>query len=150
MRINANSNPIDNPTSDSPELVCKEGMTDIFEVGRVAGQPKVVLQPGKGYEITIRLHTGAMSSTGSEAMEEWKYRAFGNAVVFEVTSKLRSGVLVAMQGVRRTKVLRDATSGKVFYQNVNILTGCDVLDERISLADTMIKELQTYDRFPKR
>lgn len=142
-------NPINTPNQEY--LACKTGLTDIIELGRIAGQPKVTEKPGSnGYEIIFKLHIGAtVHPVGSEQIEEWRRFAWKKREFNTILSKVRSGMLVAFQGYRRTKIVQD-TEGRIYYQNVNIITNMDILDEQISMADTMIREIQQYDRIAKR
>lgn len=122
----------------------KSGVTRIVEVGRLNGNPRIV-NTALGYQVCIiYLHVGATANHPSFSPQIEAWRITGEKRMAEAKETLKSGMVVAIEGERRTFLLKQRSQFDTF-QHINVVGRISILDYRGGMKEAFRKEFAAYD-----
>lgn len=136
---------------DDRPLLIKSGETEIIEIGRVIKMNKHKTKLGYKTMI-IHLHVGASVNQPyiSPQIEDWRV---SEKDIEEVEGSLKNGMLIAVQGIRRTFVNSKENEECEKFQHINVVEKISILSSDESFVESFRrkfrKEFESYDECRK-
>ncbi len=125
-------------------LLVKSGITRIVEIGRVHGTPKITTT-ALGYKVClVYIHVGATVNRPNFSPQIEIWRITGDEWMKQAKEELKPGMVVAIEGERRTFILSSRSSHDTF-QHVNVAKKISILDQRQGMKEAYKKEFIAYD-----
>lgn len=129
--------------NDEPRLV-KAGETYLVEFGRIYQKIGIERTPfGTAGRLYLHVGSTALNNGMSLQIEEWKIspRDLDKSI-----KTLRTGMMIAVIGHRRSIAKPSRTAYGMTYQQLNIVDQICVLSTETAMADDFIKEMKIYDQ----